>query len=143
MTTRTTGDEAFPPVGSDLVSDVQTSAPRRSPRLPRTARRRQLLAAAQEVFVAQVYHAAAMDEIAETAGVSKPVLYQHFPSKLDLSLALLDRHCEDLVTRVRGALDSTDNKQRVAATLVAYFCIFAADGEAVRRVFYADHRHDA
>ena len=43
-------------------------------RLPKPARRRQLLAAAQEVFVAQGYHSAAMDEIAERAGVSKPVL---------------------------------------------------------------------
>ncbi|GAA4966902.1 hypothetical protein GCM10023238_38470 [Streptomyces heliomycini] len=40
----------------------------------------QLLGAAQEVFVAQGYHAAAMDDIAERAGVSKPVLYQHFPA---------------------------------------------------------------
>ena len=59
-------------------------------RLPRPARRRQLLGAAQEVFVAHGYHAAALDEIAERAGVSKPVLYQHFPGKLDLYLALLD-----------------------------------------------------
>src|SRR5215469_16057105 len=59
-------------------------------RLPKPARRRQLLAAAQEVFVAQGYHAAAMDDIAERAGVSKPVLYQHFPGKLELYLALLD-----------------------------------------------------
>src|SRR5438105_11000929 len=99
---------------------LQSSRPRI--RLPRSQRRRQLLAAAQEVFVAQGYHAAAMDDIAETAGVSKPVLYQHFPGKLDLYLALLDRHCDDLVARVRTALDSTtDNKQRVAATLSAYF----------------------
>ena len=35
----------------------------------------------------QGYHAAAMDDIADAAGVSKPVLYQHFPSKLDLYLA--------------------------------------------------------
>src|SRR3954454_16444000 len=120
MTTTTTGDRAATPVGSDVVSDVQTSAPRRSPRLPRTARRVQLLAAAQEVFVAQGYHAAAMDEIAETAGVSKPVLYQHFPSKLDLYLALLDEHAEGLVTTVRTALTSTsENKTRVQATIQA------------------------
>ncbi|HZI96263.1 MAG TPA: helix-turn-helix domain-containing protein, partial [Actinomycetales bacterium] len=54
----------------------------RGARLPRSARRAQLLGAAQEVFVSRGYHAAAMDEIADRAGVSKPVLYQHFPSKL-------------------------------------------------------------
>ena len=74
----------------------------RPTRLPRSARRKQLLAAAQEVFVAQGYHAAAMDDIAERAGVSKPVLYQHFPGKLELYLALLDTHCDAIVAKVSG-----------------------------------------
>ena len=69
----------------------------RGARLPRSARRAQLLEAAQEVFVEPGYHAAAMDEIADRAGVSKPVLYQHFPGKLDLYLALLDQHSGELV----------------------------------------------
>ncbi len=93
----------------------------RGTRLPRPARRKQLLGAAQEVFVAQGYHAAAMDEIAERAGVSKPVLYQHFPGKLELYLALLDQHADDLVAKVRGALlSTTDNRQRVEASVAAY-----------------------
>ena len=46
-----------------------------------------------------------MDEIAERAGVSKPVLYQHFPGKLDLYLALLDESVDELVGIVREALD--------------------------------------
>src|SRR5437660_6814503 len=91
-------------------------------RLPKPARRRQLLAAAQEVFVAQGYHAAAMDEIAERAGVSKPVLYQHFPSKRDLYLALLEQHTHELVEATRRALASTtDNKRRVAAAMEAFY----------------------
>src|SRR6266480_529925 len=94
----------------------------RAARLPKPARRRQLLAAAQEVFVANGYHAAAMDEIAERAGVSKPVLYQHFPSKLDLYLALLDNACDQVVDAVRDALASTSvNKERVAATTEAFY----------------------
>src|SRR5260370_20177745 len=94
----------------------------RPARLPRPARRKQLLAAALEVFVAQGYHAAAMDDIAERAGVSKPVLYQHFPGKLELYLALLDTHADRLVQRVRGALAATsDNKERGAGAMRAYF----------------------
>jgi AcrR family transcriptional regulator len=108
-------------------------------RLPRPARRRQLLGAAQEVFVAQGYHAAAMDEIAERAGVSKPVLYQHFPGKLDLYLALLDESAEELVGIVREALSSTtDNKQRVPATFQAFFDYVSDSGEAFRLVFESD-----
>ena len=100
-----------------------TSAARpRGTRLPRQARRRQLLEAALEVFVARGYHAAAMDEIAERAGVSKPVLYQHFPGKQELYLALLDESVEALIETVRAALRSTtDNRQRVTATFRAYF----------------------
>jgi AcrR family transcriptional regulator len=89
--------------------------------------------------VAQGYHAAAMDDIAERAGVSKPVLYQHFPGKLDLYLALLDQHCESLIQAVRHALASTtDNKQRVRATMDAYFAYVEDDGGAFRLVFESD-----
>lgn len=111
----------------------------RGPRLPRGARRAQLLGAAQEVFVRSGYHSAAMDEIADTAGVSKPVLYQHFPSKLELYLALLDQHTGALVDAVRHALASThDNKQRVAASVAAYFEFVDRDGEPFRLVFESD-----
>ena len=111
----------------------------RGTRLPRQARRRQLLGAAQEVFVSQGYHAAAMDEIAERAGVSKPVLYQHFPGKLELYLALLDESTDALIATVRTALGSTvDNRQRVAATFVAFFDFVASAGEAFRLVFESD-----
>src|SRR5690349_24954343 len=68
---------------------------RRTSRLPRSARRMQLLQAAQDVFVAQGFHAAAMDDIADRAGVSKPVLYQHFPGKRELYLALLEQHVDE------------------------------------------------
>src|SRR5690606_10040594 len=116
----------------------------RGTRLPRLARRRQLLGAAQEVFVAQGYHAAAMDEIAERAGVSKPVLYQHFPGKLELYLALLDEHAEALVKIVREALESTtDNKMRVQACMQAFYDFVAGDGEAYRLVFESDLRNVA
>jgi len=102
-----------------------------------------LLAAAQEVFVAQGYHAAAMDEIAERAGVSKPVLYQHFPGKLDLYLALLDMHCDAILDRMRAAMSSsTDNKLRVAAATSAYFDFIDHESEAFRLVYESDLRNE-
>ncbi|MEU9888330.1 TetR/AcrR family transcriptional regulator [Sphaerisporangium album] len=116
----------------------------RGTRLPRLARRRQLLNAAQEVFVENGYHAAAMDEIAERAGVSKPVLYQHFPGKLELYLALLDVHVDDMANRCREALASTtDNKQRVQAAIGAFFDFVSSQGEAFRLVFESDLRNVA
>ncbi|WP_137122388.1 TetR/AcrR family transcriptional regulator [Segeticoccus rhizosphaerae] len=107
--------------------------------MPRSARRIQLLEAAQEVFVEAGYHAAAMDDIAERAGVSKPVLYQHFPGKLELYLALLDQHSNELTDLVVAAMSSTtDNAQRVAATIEAYFEFVDRDGAAFRLVFESD-----
>ncbi len=76
----------------------------KSARLPRDERRAQLLVAALEVFTAAGYHSAAMDEIADRANVSKPVLYQHFPSKLDLYLAVLDLHIDSLVFAIQKQL---------------------------------------
>lgn len=112
-------------------------------RLPRDERRAQLLASALEVFVSNGYHGAAMDEIAETAKVSKPVLYQHFPSKRDLYLALLDSHLAALTELLITALNSTtDNKLRVQATMRAYFTFMAHDDQAHRLVFESDLVND-
>ena len=108
-------------------------------RMPRRERRAQLLESALEVFVAQGYHAAAMDDIAERAGVSKPVLYQHFPGKLELYLALLDRSCDQIIDNCRAALESTDdNKQRVEATMAVFYEYVAHDTGAFRLVFESD-----
>jgi AcrR family transcriptional regulator len=113
----------------------------RGVRLPRTERRAQLLAAAQHVFAANGYHSAAMDDIAEQAGVSKPVLYQHFPGKLDLYIALLESHVDNLVGRVQEALNSTtDNKQRVHNAVGAFFEFVNGDAGAFRMVFESDLR---
>ena len=108
-------------------------------RLPRDERRAQLLAAALEVFTGSGYHAASMDEIAERASVSKPVLYQHFPSKLDLYLAVLDMHIDSLVFAIQKAIASTkENKNRVKATIDAYFGFIEGEGEAFRLLFESD-----
>ena len=107
--------------------------------MPRRERRAQLMSSALEVFVAQGYHAAAMDDIADRAGVSKPVLYQHFPGKLDLYLALLDQSCDMIIAGCREALESTtENKLRVAATMDAFFEYVAGDTGAFRLVFESD-----
>ena len=107
--------------------------------MPRSERRAQLLDAAQAVFVQSGYHAAAMDEIADRAGVSKPVLYQHFPGKLELYLALLDKHCDTLESLVRAALEAGgDNEVRVDRTVAAYFEFVTREGAAFRMVFESD-----
>ncbi len=95
------------------------------------------------MFVEQGYHAASMDEIAERAGVSKPVVYQHFPGKLDLYLALLQSSCDTVVSEVKEALASTqDNRRRVRATMELWYTYVADQGAAFRLVFESDLTND-
>jgi AcrR family transcriptional regulator len=69
------------------------------------------------------------------------VLYQHFPGKLELYLALLDQSAEDLQGTLRRALSSSsDNRQRVAASIAAYFDFVARKDSAFRLVFESDLR---
>jgi AcrR family transcriptional regulator len=124
----------------DDVASAPAGGHRRGNRLPRDERRGQLLAAASEVFVGRGFHAAGMDEIADRAGVSKPVLYQHFTSKLELYLAVLQRHADNLVSGVRQALrTTTDNRQRVRAAVDAFFDFIEHDGQGYRLIFENDY----
>ena len=121
------------------MTGVTSQAGTRATRMPREERRASLLEAANEVFTSRGYHAAAMDDIAEAAGVSKPVLYQHFPSKLDLYLALLDASCDSLVEVVRGALASHEhNADRVVATIDAFYAFVSSTSGEFRFVFESD-----
>lgn len=120
-------------------TELSTSTAARAPRPTRAQRREQLLGAALDGFVDAGYHATAMDHIAERAGVSKPVLYQHFHSKLDLYLGLVDRQATHLIELVEGALGSTeDNAQRVAATVGAYFEFVDREDGGYRLIFQSD-----
>ena len=96
-------------------------------RKPREQRRAELLGAAREGFIASGYHAASMDDIADHAGVSKPVLYQYFAGKLYLYLALLDAAMMRLTAGIDDALASgPDDRARVEALIRAFFT-FASD----------------
>jgi AcrR family transcriptional regulator len=96
------------------------------------------------VFVGVGYHAAAMDDITERAGVSKPVVYQHFPGKYELYLALLDEASSEIVAAVQAALASTtENKGRSHASTEAYFRYVDDSAEAFRLVFESDLVNDS
>lgn len=111
----------------------------RAARLPKEQRRQQVLAAALEAFSTVGFHATSMDDIADRAGVSKPVLYQHFPGKLDLYLALLDAGIEELLAASNAALGGThDNRIRVSAMTSAYFRFIDDPAGAFRLVFESD-----
>ncbi|HEV2685536.1 MAG TPA: helix-turn-helix domain-containing protein, partial [Actinomycetota bacterium] len=102
-------------------------------RLTAEARRAQLLSVAREVFAEDGYPGAAMEKIAQRAGVTKPVLYQHFEGKKELYLALLDSDMSRLLAQVSGAIESAhDNPSRIRKGLAAYFNYIEANVDSFR-----------
>ncbi|MEV0180045.1 helix-turn-helix domain-containing protein [Streptomyces sp. NPDC050625] len=74
-------------------------------RLSPAERRAQLLTVAARLFAAQPYDEVLMEDVAERAGVSRALLYRHFPSKRDLFAALYQQVADELLAKTR--LDPT------------------------------------
>lgn len=121
--------------------------------MPRVERQAQLLAIAQDLFAAQGFHHISMDDIAERAQVSKPILYRHFPSKLDLYLAVIDDRGQALVDAVSEALvpvreppldpDAVvDGYDVVHAVVRAYVEFAEGSGVAASLLFESDVTRD-
>lgn len=91
-------------------------------RLPAAQRRDQLLDAAIPLFATDGYHGTSMNDIADTAGVTKPVLYQHFSSKHDLFLTLLTDIGERLRLAVEKAVtEASGPRDQIDRGIEAYF----------------------
>jgi AcrR family transcriptional regulator len=85
------------------------------------------------VFGTSGFHAASMEAVAKEAGVTKPILYDHFPSKKELYLALIDADLALLHDEVRKALlAATGNRQRIQASFQAYFDFVDEHAEGFR-----------
>ena len=96
-------------------------------------RRAQLLDVARRVFGASGFHAASMETVAKEAGVTKPILYDHFPSKKNLYLALIDADLAVLHEEVRKALVAPiGNRERIRASFQAYFDFVDEHAEGFR-----------
>lgn len=107
-----------------------------TPRLPAARRRKQLLDVALGVFAERGFHPTSMNDLAEAAGVTKPVLYQHFGSKRELYLELL----EEVGDRLRDAIgkatsEAATPREQVERGFAAYFR-YVADHEAAFQVLF-------
>ena len=105
-------------------------------RLPASERRRVILDAALETFVEFGYHGALMDTIAERADVTKPILYRHFPSKLDLLLAIVDRSGENLRNSLLRLEESEADWLTAIRHAVCSYFDFVEESEAGFRLIY-------
>jgi AcrR family transcriptional regulator len=112
-------------------------------RLPASARRRQLLDAALDAFATHGFHATSMNEVAEAAGVTKPVLYQHFGSKRALYSELLDDVATTLQDRIREATATGGPRSQVEAGFRAYFTFVAERRSRFTLLFGSGARRDA
>jgi AcrR family transcriptional regulator len=112
-------------------------------RLPAERRRQQILDVAGSVFADRGFHATSMDDIATSAGVTKPVLYQHFPSKRALFVELLGDLGGKLLDALAVATSAADTgRERVEAGFAAYFRFVTGNEAAFRVLFGASARND-
>jgi AcrR family transcriptional regulator len=122
-----------------MGSGTQTT----SRRLTAGQRRQQLFTVALELFARRGYRATTMDDIAESAGVTKPLVYQHFSSKRSLYLELVDSIARELSKAVRGAVMRADGpRQQVEMGFAAYFRLVINREAEFRLLYGRDHADD-
>ena len=105
-------------------------------RLTGGERREAILGAALEVFANRGYHASSIYDIAGAAGVSKALIYEHFRSKEDLHLELLQSNAADLFERIAAVVPAAEpGEERLRAGLEAFFSFVEERREAWRMLF--------
>ena len=127
-------------VGQQTEADTPLSAP---VRLPAAKRREQLLEVARCVLAQRGFYETTMAEIADSAGVTKPVLYQHFASKRDLYSAVL----HDVGNRLQAAVivavaDAESPRAQVEAGFRAYASFVETDNDGFAILFSGTSRQD-
>src|SRR6478735_3921659 len=112
-------------------------------RLPAARRRRQLLDVALDVFARNGFHQTSMEDVADAAGVTKPVLYQHFASKRELYLELLEDVGGQMMVAVAKAVATARGPHdQVEAGFAAYFRFVAEHEDAFKLLFGGGARRD-
>ena len=113
-------------------------------RVPRAVRAEQLLDLADRLFAERGFHAASMDELARRAGVSKPVIYDHFGSKEQLFATCVRRTGEALAEQVATAVrKESDPRARLRAGSIAYFRFLEQQLQAWAVLFAEEEARDA
>jgi AcrR family transcriptional regulator len=89
-------------------------------RLTAAARRAQLIEVGRGVFAKRGYEATSVEEIAERARVSKPIVYEHFGGKEGLYAVVVDREVEQIVSRIVEAISSGSPRERLERAALAF-----------------------
>jgi AcrR family transcriptional regulator len=110
--------------------------------MPAEARREVIERAAAEVFAARGYHGASIDEICRCSGVTPPVLYDHFRSKLDLHRRLLERTRDELLALWRQHLAGEESADQRIGRAVDAWARYVQEHPYVPRMFFTDTTED-
>ncbi len=89
-------------------------------RLTAAARRAQLIDVGRGVFARRGYEGTSVEEIAEQAKVSKPIIYEHFGGKEGLYAVVVDREMEYVVRRIAEAIATGSPRERVERAALAF-----------------------
>ena len=112
-------------------------------RLPADRRREQLLEVALTLFAQRGFNATTMDDIAEAAGVTKPLLYQHFDSKRALYLELVGSVSDTMLEAIGKAVAAAGGpRQQVEAGFAAYFHLVVTHADGFYLLFGSDVPND-
>jgi len=131
---------------SDNLSPVSIVTPppqTRARRLSGEQRRRQLIDVAAALFAERGFSSTTMDDVAEAAGVTKPLLYQHFSSKKALYLELVDEVANRILAAIAEATArAVGPRSQVEEGLRAYFALVVADPASFKLLYDRDHGGD-
>lgn len=109
-------------------------------RLPRAERRAQLIDVATAKFGERGFFPTSMDDIAEAAGITKPVLYQHFASKEDLYIAVIENIGSRIEERIDALQhDNTTTRARVEAGISAFFDLLEDQPSTLQLFFGSEY----
>jgi AcrR family transcriptional regulator len=104
--------------------------------MPAPLRREAILAAAEEVFARSGYHGASLDDIAQAAGISKALIYEHFASKRELHASLVNAHVEEIFRRLQANAETgTTGEERLRGGIDAFLSFVEEHREAWRALF--------
>jgi len=92
----------------------------RPSRLTASARRAQLIEVGRGVFAERGYEATSVEEIADRAKISKPIVYEHFGGKEGLYAVIIDREMEHIVSRISEAISSGSPRERLEGAAMAF-----------------------
>jgi len=92
----------------------------RRPRLAASARRAQLVEVGRTVFAQRGYEATSVEEIAERAGISKPIVYEHFGGKEGLYAVIVDREVGHIVGCIVEAISTGSPRERLEQAALVF-----------------------